>query len=63
MLIIPVSAVTIWLDIVTVEQRHVALDQHAIWPCSASMRTVLNVESCSTSMRAVLDTCVDCSTP
>ncbi|MCI91492.1 hypothetical protein A2U01_0112786 [Trifolium medium] len=56
MLIIPVSAVTLWLDIATVEQRHVALDQPAIWPCSTPMRTVFDVESCSTPMRTVLDT-------
>ncbi|MCI70285.1 hypothetical protein A2U01_0091548, partial [Trifolium medium] len=33
-------------------------DQHAIWPCSTPMRTVLDVESFSTPMRTVLDTWV-----
>ncbi|MCI58828.1 hypothetical protein A2U01_0080083, partial [Trifolium medium] len=47
--------VTIWLDTATVEQRHVALDQQAIWPCSTPMRTVLDVEACSMPMRIVLD--------
>ncbi|MCI42900.1 hypothetical protein A2U01_0064137, partial [Trifolium medium] len=40
--IVPMSTVTIWLDIATVEQGHVASGQHAIWSCSMPMWTVLD---------------------